>query len=286
MNASPRVADIDGHRCLVVARGGWEAEYRQWIDRQGLTGLSIRVSDGDAEFLRDLPHLRVLVLSAGEVRDLRAVESLRDLESLTLNTPRRPKLALDFSAFPRLASFGGYWNDGFPSLFDCRRLARLFVFGPPDVDLTRFGALTTLERLELGQGRRLRSLAGIEQLQNLTFLGLYHQSAFADLSGLEAVPHLRELALETCRKVSSLDSIGGLRELHTLKIADCGRVASLHPLRSLHALERLFAWESTNVDDGDLSVLMELPALREVALAERRHYIPSAGEVTERLSRR
>ena len=65
--------------------------------------LSIAVRGDDLSFLRALPELRGLVLNAGEVRDLSAVEALGALETLTLNTPAKPRLALDFGAFARAA---------------------------------------------------------------------------------------------------------------------------------------------------------------------------------------
>jgi len=87
-------------------------------------------------------------------------------------------MPVDFGAFPKLKRLGVYWNVGFESLFDCDQLQNLFVFGPPDPDLTRFGGLRALQRLEFSDGRRLRSLDGAKQLGQLTFLGLYFQTGW------------------------------------------------------------------------------------------------------------
>jgi hypothetical protein len=272
MSAPTRIAEVDGHRSLVVSSGGWRPESLALMTRERVAGLSISV--------------RLLVLNAGKVRDLRVLEELRELESLTLNTPRRPKLPLDFAAFPRLMSFSGYWNEGYDSVFGCHRLKRIFVFGPPDDDLSRFASLAALTRLELGQGRRLRHLRGLANLSSLAFLGLYHQAALETLDGLEGAPDLEELAIESCTKLSILDPISELRTLRTLKVANCGKIASLRPLRQLRSLEHLFAWESTDVQDGDLSVLATLPALRDVAMRDRRHYRPTVAGIEEALAAR
>ena len=67
-------------------------------------------------------------------------------------------------------------------MFACATLESLFVFGPPDADLARFGALRALRRLELSQGRKLVSTAGVGA--SVEFLGLYQQGALSELGGL------------------------------------------------------------------------------------------------------
>jgi hypothetical protein len=71
-----------------------------------------------------------------------------------------------------------------------------------------------------------------------------------------------------------------------LKAANCGDIASLAPLRGLDQLEEFFAWESTKVLDGDLSVLLELPRLRAIGMRDRREYRPRVSEIEEALRAR
>src|SRR4051812_11230386 len=226
------------------------------------------VRGDDVSFLRGLEHLRGLVLNAGEVRDLSPVQSLSRLETLTLNTPSKPRLKLEFTAFPALRILRMYWNPGFESVFSCP-LDSLFVFGPPHADLSRF---PPVRRLELSQGRKLTSTAGAGDVE---YLGLYQQRA---LSELALPPSLRVLAIESCKQISSLDAVAGL-PLERLKVADCGEIASLAPLRGMDTLEEFFAWESTRVVDGDLSVLLELPRLRAIGMQDRREYRPRVREI-------
>jgi hypothetical protein len=152
-----RRVEIGGLPGLFVERGEWEPWYADIIDREGLTALSIRVWRDDLTFLDQLPQLRGLVLNAWEVRDLSIVERLAELEYLVLNTPRRPRLPLNFSAFLRLRSLSVIWNPGFESLFSCRGLETLTVSSPPDGDLERFGDFAALRRLYLYEGRRLKN---------------------------------------------------------------------------------------------------------------------------------
>jgi internalin A len=262
----------------VVLEGGWHDEYADVIEAHGLAVLSIMVRGDDLSFLGRVPRLRGLVLNAGEVRDLSPAQALSGLETLTLNTPSKPRMELDFGAFPLLERLRMYWNPGFESVFSCGRLETLWVFGPPDADLSRFGGMAGLRRLELSQGRKLVSTAGAGELE---FLGLYQQGALAELTGLPA--GLRVLAVESCKKLDSIAAVASLRALQRLKVANCGDIASLAPLAGLVELEEFLAWESTRVVDGDLSVLLTLPRLRVLGMKARREYRPKVREIEEAL---
>ena len=270
---TPKIGEIDGLPALVVLEGGWRDEYVDMIETHGLAVLSIMVRGDDLSFLGRVPSLRGLVLNAGEVRDLSPVQSLAALETLTLNTPAKPRMELDFGAFPLLERLRMYWNPGFESVFSCGRLETLWVFSPPDADLARFGAMAGLKRLELSQGRKLVSTAGVGALD---FLGLYQQTALADLRDVAA---RQVLAIESCKKLGAIDEVAALTSVRRLKVANCGDIASLAPLAGLVELEEFFAWESTRVVDGDLSVLLSLPRLREIGMQDRSHYRPRVTEI-------
>ena len=171
-----------------------------------------------------------------------------------------------------------YWNAGFESVFGCTSLETLFVFSQPDADLARYGALGALRRLELSQGRKLVSTQGVGALD---FLGLYQQGGLAELTGL---PDLRVLLIESAKRLERIDAVASCRSLTRLDVANCGDIASLAPLAGLTALERFGAWESTRILDGDLSVLLALPRLREVRMRDRREYRPRVSEIEAALA--
>ena len=93
------------------------------------------------------------------------------------------------------------------------------------------------------------------------------------------------LRLDSCKRIGAIDELTHLTRLTMLKLANCGDIASLVPMAALHELEE-FAWESTRVVDGDLSVLVTLPRLRQTALASRRNYRPTTAEVKSALAGR
>jgi hypothetical protein len=274
------VGEIDGLPALVIHEGGWRDEYADVIAQRELAVLSIRVLDGDLSFLARVPQLRGLVVTSGAVRDLSPVQALTRLETLTLNVPAKPRLELDFGAFPLLETVRMYWNPGLASITGHGRVSSLFVFGPPDADLERFSGMAGLRRLEFSQGRKLASTAGVPD--GVEFLGLYQQGA---LTTLALPPGLRVLAIEGSKKLGALDAVAGLA-LTTLKVANCGDIASLAPLAGMDSLEELLAWESTKIVDGDLSVLLELPRLRVLGMQDRSHYRPRVKEVEAALAAR
>jgi hypothetical protein len=270
---TPTIGDIDGLPALVVLEGGWRDEYADAIEQRGLAALSIMVRGGDLTFLERLPDLRGLVLNAGEARDLSPVSGLRALETLTLNVVSKPRMELDLAAFERLRILRAYWNPGFESMFGSASLESLYMFSQPDPDLSRFGALPALRRLELSQGRKLVSTRGVGPLR---FLGLYQQGGLTELRDLPA--GLEELAIEGCKRLDTIDAVAGLA-LKRLKVANCGEIASLSPLAGMESLEQFLAWESTRIVDGDLSVLLTLPRLRMIGMRDRREYRPRVSEI-------
>ena len=55
-------------------------------------------------------------------------------------------------------------------------------------------------------------------------------------------------------------------------IANCGEIDSMKPLAELVELSEVFFHESTNILDGNLNMLKNLPNLRDISFQERRHY--------------
>lgn len=273
------ITDLDGFPGLYVKHGGWRSEYSDLIRKNNLLALSVAVVESDLGFLEDHRDLRLLTLNAAAVADLRPLEGLRRLQMLTLNLPGRPRGELDFTAMPELRELGLYWNSGFDSLFDASGLEKLWLFNPPDPDLHRLRRLKRLTRLELSQGRKLMSIEGIESLSSLAFLGLYGQQGLESLAGIERAKTLRELNIESCKRLRAIHALAGLEGLEVLGLKNCGEIESLHPLTALQDLGALYAWESTNVLDGDLSPLLALPRLRILAMQSRRSYRPSVAEV-------
>jgi hypothetical protein len=73
--------------------------------------------------------------------------------------------------------------------------------------------------------------------------------------------------------LSSLEFVKPLTSLEVLIISDNKNIDSLEPVSLLKKLKALsFAGPSTNILDGDLSKLQELPMLAMLSFKARKHY--------------
>ncbi|HEY6077766.1 MAG TPA: hypothetical protein VIW29_03140, partial [Polyangiaceae bacterium] len=121
-----------------------------------------------------------------------------------------------------------------------------------------------------------------EALKRLTFFGVYRAGSLALLDGIEALTQLRQLEVNSCRRIERLEPLSGLRQLRELQLCNDGRIASLAPLLGLKHLSVFLFYESTDVADGDLSVLKKLPELEHVVFMDRRHYSHDADDFPAR----
>jgi len=142
--------------------------------------------------------------------------------------------------------------------------------------------LVSLESLNIGYNKKLKTLDGLEKLTQLRQLYIYNSSV-GDLSPLAGLPlthlsashtrvsdltplfncPLRQLNLDHTR-VASLDGIAALPELEVLTLRKT-RVQDISPLGGLRHLESL-SLEETGVTD--FAALARLPSLRELVLRE------------------
>lgn len=275
-----------GRRTLVVT-GRWTPAASVALRDGHADGLVLNYAHGmiepDLACLQDWPLHRLTILSRW-ITDLapirRLAATLEELEVTAAPTAKR----VDLGGFTRLRVLAGHWRiigADLPALPDLRDL---YVEGWRAPDLRPLGVHPELTRLRLkGTGTALESVDGLDQTPALTTLLITTAARLTDLTGLTDVPDLVDLWLEVCHRVDTLDDITPLTRLRHLTIADCGRIDSLTPLRGLIALQTLYAWDRTNIADGDLSPLLDLPELREVRFQSRRHYRPPLAEVKQRL---
>jgi hypothetical protein len=78
---------------------------------------------------------------------------------------------------------------------------------------------------------------GAEQLDRLTFLGLYIQTGLQILSGLAGFTTLTQLAIDICKHIGAIDETAHLTGLTMLKLANRRDIASLTPMATLTDLE-------------------------------------------------
>lgn len=223
----------------------------------------------DLTFLSKLSDLEALVITHRTIDDISPLNNLHNLRVLEVNTYCKTEII--FNNFPLLEECVLEWRPKAKSIISCQSLKKLFLNSLPWESTEGLSNLTNLESLSLANSK-IVNIKGIATLPKLQFLGLYNLRKLEGLTGIESLLILKRLEINGCKKIHSLDPLASLPQLRELHLCDDGDILSLKPLSAMVDLEEFLFYESTNVLDGDLSLLQSLPRLRRVWFENRPHY--------------
>ncbi len=203
------------------------------------------MSDTLAEFL---PSLRVLDLTYSDVKSLEGLRGMSALKELRCggwfcDRPKDVAVLAELPGLEKLAiTWGGYGNGG-PDTTPLRQLTQLKeldFFSPECSDFSFLRHMPSLEVLKIKEGDlgNMQDLSGMTALKSLTLQDVN----VASLEGLQNCTALTELNLKS-------------------KNADVPE--EITPLAACKNLEKLWL---VNWPTQDLSMLTQLPALRELRL--------------------
>lgn len=266
--------DEDKDGAVMTMLGPWSSEALAAAKEKRIRRLELNHAKGwrgsDLSFLGELAGtLTSFSIIDFLINDIRPVNDLINLEFLDVNT--YCKTEIRFDRFPLLRECSIEWRRKASSLFDHRGVEVLFINKLDRQSLSEMSGMRQLKSLVLASPR-IRSLGGLENLANLETLGVHYARGLESLAGLGEFRNLQHLEINNCRRISDVTPIGRLSNLRTLQLCGDSEISSLRPLAGLRHLEELFFFESTNIVDGDLSVLLEMPALKDVAFMDRDHY--------------
>ncbi|MBI1378768.1 MAG: hypothetical protein GC157_15005 [Frankiales bacterium] len=272
----------------MVVTSGWSTEAERRLGVGDVTGLTLNYALGfqepDLEFLRDWPIRRLTIL-ARTITDLTPVyRTAPTLERLSVQSS--PSARIDLRRLPWLTAVAADWQQVADTIEYALALNDLFAASYNAPDLHPLRRNEALVRLQMKQHPKLRSLDGLAELRSMREVGIFGARAMDDISALDiraGAPTLERLNLDSCSAFTSLEPLSGQKLLEVLGIANCGPVESLLPIGDMQRLQRLHAYESTRIADGDLSPVLGLLALRDLRMMNRRHYKPSVQEVKRRL---
>ena len=270
----------------LVVVGQWNREAQTIIESGLVDGLDLNYAKGfkdvDLQFMKAWP-IRRLELLARTVTDLSPLHRLGEtLESVSIQSAESSRL--DLGLFPHLTRLAADWPQVRETVHVRTSLVEVYLGGYRENDLRPLGPLTALESLTMKDRPSVATLAGAEEFTRLERLGLFG-APLGSLKGIEPLEQLRELQIEGCR-VGDLTPLDTLRGLRTLNASDCGYLASLAPMRGLFDLESLWLFGTTNVTDGDLSPIADLPMLQDFRMKSRRSYRPSVREIQAQIDAR
>ncbi len=256
----------------MVLKSDWSNELLLEFKRKSIVGLELNYAKGwkhtDLSFLENLQDLKELLITHWAIEDVSKIHSLHNLKGLEVSTDCKSKI--DFSVFPHLEEVSLEWRAKAKSIYQCRTLKKVFINHWPGKSLELFSELKDLEDLALYTPR-------LEEIGHVPFRKLKRLSIalcrkLDSLDGIELFQNLRELDIHGCKNINDISLSSKLLKLEKFYFNNNGHVKSLKPLEPLVNLCQFLFYESTNVEDGDLSVLTSLPKLTSAAFKERKHY--------------
>ncbi|MBX3268076.1 MAG: hypothetical protein KF831_15360 [Acidobacteria bacterium] len=251
----------------------WKDSLIDLLVNRDIRELELNIGKGwrgkNIEFLKELPHLRSLVIGDLTLELIEPIHYLHELIELELET--YSDSPVNFNAFPKLTSCWFEWIKGSDSLFDCRNLKSLGVNNYKKKSSEPFSRLMKLEQLAL-LNSPVEDLAGLYELKNLKELRIARLSKITDLGQISLLKELKILDIGTCKGIRSVSEVFFLGKLKALFLSNIGDIETLRGIESLTELEQLIFDESTNIVDGDLSPILSLKRLKKISFQNRRHY--------------
>ncbi len=251
--------------------GSWSDEMTTlWHDLGPSVGVMFGGADGaDMSFLDDLTGLRLLAAS-GNVSDDSAIGRSVSLRRIVVQTTAKGRL--DWSALKNLSQADIHERDGLETLAELPALRTVVLWECMQSDFRILGRLEHLEVLRLKPCRRLRTFLGGRVQPRLQRLELNLCRAPLNLAELGQFPSLEYLEMDGCTRQGTLEGLENCLKLRELALNNCGSIENLQPLRECRELTILGLSGSTDISDGDIAALEDLPNLRQVLFDNRRHY--------------
>lgn len=252
----------------------WSKEIERKIKRKGIVELELNYAKGwkrdkDLWFLKKVPNLLAVEIIDWNIQDVSAIHDLRSLRLLKVFTYCNTEI--DFTFFPEIEDVSLEWRPKVRSLFACSGLKKLFINHYPGKSLEDFAKLCNLQYLSL-KSPKIEGIGDVSELTELKLLELGNATRLSNLEGIEKLASLETLQIQTCSKIKNIEPIKSMTNLKRLFICDCGEIESLRPIAKLPELQEVHFYESTNILDGDLSPLKELPKFEDTSFQERKHY--------------
>ncbi|MEH7014659.1 hypothetical protein V7087_28270 [Neobacillus niacini] len=118
----------------------------------------------------------------------------------------------------------------------------------------------------------IHNFIGIEKLVNLKRLELHYCTKLQNGFGLSGLADtLEHLEIDHSKKLVPNEELLSLKNLRVLCLNSCGNLENLNFLSQFPKLIN-FRFVDTNVLDGDLTPILDHPAIRSVGFLDKRHY--------------
>lgn len=274
----------DHQRYFLDVKERWSPELTELVRRRSVTGLVLK---GVCRVGMELPSLE-------EIREVRIqycdpfdFASLYRLPNIAILQTRSAKSSrpFDLSKFTDLREIDLDWSSTLLGLDQTTTIERATIRRWPDKDLAYFRGLARLRELEVQFAPKLVTTHGIEDLGFLTLLSIFSANSLIDLEPIARARSIRTLRIEACKRAASgLREVCDAQALEDLVFAPGADIPSIRGLEKLARLQRV-SFGACRILDGDLAPLINMPALRQIGLCDRKGYAPTVDEVAAHLRR-
>ncbi|MBC8061545.1 MAG: hypothetical protein H7Y18_12890 [Clostridiaceae bacterium] len=233
----------------------------------------------DLGFLAEFQSLLYLEVVSEKPINVAPIESLHNIRGLHVT---ELKNGLDFMNFPHLEIFLGKWHEKNQNLESCRDLRSIFInnYNSKTKDFCELKNIVRLENLHIIRSN-IESLKGIETLKDLKKLMIAYAPKLKDIYDIGKA-NLREIEFAKTRKIEDYHLFGNIEYLRKIILDNCADIKDIKWISNLRNLD-FFSFVETNIVDGDLNPLLDLPELRYVGYLNKKHYNFRMEEINDRL---
>ncbi|MBJ7880432.1 hypothetical protein [Gelidibacter salicanalis] len=246
--------EIDGSKKLIIESSRLEDCIKYILDGN-TKSITINCFQGysldNIDFLKEISEV-IEGLHLPETKfDIEIINSLHKLRFLGFADNK--KNTIDLSNFPKIEILATNYSSRLIGLETCITLNNLTLtgFNSKHDNLSELSQLIYLKELNLFK-TGIKDLKGIEALSKLEKLEIFDANKLKTIASLTSLFSIKELRLQKCKNIDDLHLLGEVKSLRKLIITECGEIKSLDFIEKLENLDFLSFWDTT-ILDGNLN---------------------------------
>jgi len=249
-------------------------EYRflEFVGISGMTGYAQYPIN--LLFLSDLPNLKSIwldllgdcIIDFGEMKKLQKVDLSWSSQYSNFNS---------LSTLIELRIVG-YNKSSLEDFRQMTELKKMILWDPTINSLMGIEGCLSLNYMDLFRAKKLQSLKGIERLNKLEYLHILSCHKLLDISAVFELGNLRKLTIEKCKSIKEISLVeeSSIEFLHLDSIDNLYFISKMPKLKYLHF---------ENIENGDLSPLLNHPTLSIVDFPNKKKYTHTRLEIVNSL---
>lgn len=180
----------------------------------------------------------------------------------------REKNNIDLSTQTNLEKLSINWRKRISGIDSSPRLSSLCLIEFKERTVEPISSIKSLTELKL-KTALIETLDGLNAMGQLQKISIGNCKKIVSVKGINGLPNLRHLELDTCPKVGDYDYLTNLPRLESLTLTDCKDISSIKFIANFPLLKKLVLLGNTVIEDGDL---MPAKRIESVEYKHHRHY--------------